>query len=52
MLNLADEWTALTVEEQSAEWDSFHEANMIGIADDLYFYDAMMALYLIDYVGH
>jgi hypothetical protein len=47
-----EEWSSLTPQEQSAEWDSFHEANAIGNADDLYFYDILMACYLIDYVGH
>lgn len=52
MRGLRDERDALTVEEQSAEWDSFHEANAIGTADDLYFYEILMAEYLVDYVGH
>jgi hypothetical protein len=52
MLGTRIEWNALTVEEQSVEWDSFHEANATGTADNLYFYEVMMADYLVDYVGH
>jgi hypothetical protein len=52
MSGTKEEWNSLTAQEQSAEWESFHEANAIGNADDLYFYDILMACYLIDYVGH
>ena len=45
------EWDTLTVEEQSSEWDSFHEANATGTADRLYFYEVMMCDYLDGYVG-
>jgi len=52
MFGTRDKWNALNPEEKSAEWTSFHEANAIGTADELYFYEVMMADFLVDYVGH
>ena len=51
MCGTRDEWNTLTAEEQSAEWDSFHQKNATGTADDLYFYEVMMVDYLVGYVG-
>lgn len=46
------EWDALSPEEQFAEWDGFHDACALGVADDLYFYQVMMSMHLVGYVGH
>jgi hypothetical protein len=40
-----DDWDALSGEEQSAEQDSFHDANMTGTIDNLYSFDIMLTDY-------
>lgn len=47
-----DEWHALTEEEQSLEWDNFHDLCAQGIADEMYFYRVLMDMHLVGYVGH
>lgn len=52
MYDLEQEWDAMTPEEQEEQWESFHEENAAGTADNLYFYEVMMARHLVGYVGH
>lgn len=52
MYGSREEWDALTAEDQSEQWESFHEMDASGTADTLYFYEVVMAEHLIDYVGH
>lgn len=47
-----EEWHALTKEQQDVEWDNFHDLCAQGIADEMYFYDVMMKMHLVGYVGH
>jgi len=46
-----EEWDALTDLERERQWDVFHDRNAEGTADELYFYDVMMAQHLVGYVG-
>ena len=47
-----EEWNALSSEEQSSEWDSFHSLCAQGIGDEMYFYRVLMDKWLVGYVGH
>lgn len=51
MYGSQEEWDALTAQERSEQCDSFHEMNAAGTADELYFYEIMMAKHLVNYVG-
>lgn len=47
-----EEWDALTLDQQFSEWEEFHELCMIGVADEMYFYEVLMRQHLVGYVGH
>lgn len=46
------EWKALPENEREEHWENFHEQCLQGTADDMYFYDVMMRIFLVGYVGH
>ena len=47
-----EEFDALSNEEQSEWWNTFHDKCAQGTADDLYFYRVLMDKFLVNYVGH
>lgn len=47
-----EEWDALSPEEQSASWDSFHELCASGVGERHWFYDLLMKEWMVGYVGH
>ena len=47
-----EEWNALSLDEQAAQWEEFHEFCAQGVADSMYFYRVMMDIHLVGYVGH
>ncbi|MFP3637555.1 hypothetical protein [Paraburkholderia sp. SIMBA_054] len=47
-----EEWDALSAEEQSAEWDEFHELCAAGVGERSYYYRILMDRWLVGYVGH
>lgn len=47
-----EEWNALSREQQDVQWETFHELNVLGTADNMYFYKVMMKEFLVGYVGH
>lgn len=47
-----ENWDTLSPDEQDAHWDEFHERCLTGTADDMTFYDLMMSIHQIGYVGH
>ncbi|WP_243374556.1 hypothetical protein [Geotalea sp. SG265] len=46
-----EEFNGLTFEAQEEYWEEFHQHNLQGTADDLYFYPVMMSIHLQGYVG-
>ncbi|WP_426172431.1 hypothetical protein [Pseudoduganella sp. R-34] len=47
-----EEWEALSDEEKAKEWETFHDLNARGTADEMHFYRILMNAFLVDYVGH
>lgn len=46
------DFEALSAEEQNALWETFHEKNLQGTADNMPFYRVLMDEFLVGYVGH
>lgn len=47
-----EEWNALSDEDKAEVWEEFHSLCAIGIGDTMYFYDVLMNLHQVGYVGH
>jgi len=47
-----ERWDALSPDEQFEHWEEFHERCLVGTADEMTFYDLMMSIHQIGYVGH
>lgn len=47
-----EEWDALSPEEQSASWDSFHDLCASGVGERHHFYELLMKEWMVGYVGH
>lgn len=46
------EWDALGEAAKEAEWEEFSEKNMLGIADEMYFFEVLLERHMVGYVGH